>query len=77
MATRGRTSFQKRQKEMARKEKRQMKAERRIQRKLTPGEPGDAIAWDEANLSEGETTLAEEDETTPEKLEPESESREA
>lgn len=34
MATRGRTTFQKRQKEMARKEKRQIKAERRAQRKL-------------------------------------------
>jgi len=33
MATRGRTTFQKRQKEMARKEKQQMKAERRAQRK--------------------------------------------
>ena len=34
MATRGRTTFQKRQKEMARKERQQMKAERRAQRKL-------------------------------------------
>ncbi|OFW25567.1 MAG: hypothetical protein A3H27_01415 [Acidobacteria bacterium RIFCSPLOWO2_02_FULL_59_13] len=76
MATRGRTSFQKRQKEMARKEKRQIKAERRMQRKLTPGDTGDAIAWDEANLPEDETTLAEEGETTPEELDPESESRE-
>ncbi|MBI4441965.1 MAG: hypothetical protein HY649_01165 [Acidobacteria bacterium] len=69
MATRGRTSFQKRQKEMARKEKREMKAERRMQRKLTPGDTGDAIAWDATNPSE--------DETTPDELEPESESREA
>ena len=38
MATRGRTTFQKRQKELARKEKRQMKAERRAQRKLTKSE---------------------------------------
>ena len=34
MATRSRTTFQKRQKEMARKEKQRMKAERRAQRKL-------------------------------------------
>ena len=34
MATRGRTTFQKRQKEQARKEKQQRKAERRAQRKL-------------------------------------------
>ncbi len=34
MATRARTTFQKRQKELARKEKRQMKEERRAQRKL-------------------------------------------
>lgn len=33
MATRGRMTFQKRQKEMARKERRLMKAERRAQRK--------------------------------------------
>jgi hypothetical protein len=34
MATRGRTTFQKRQKEMARKDKQQRKAARRAQRKL-------------------------------------------
>jgi hypothetical protein len=34
MATRARTTFQKRQKEMARKDKQQRKAERREQRKL-------------------------------------------
>ena len=34
MATRARTTFQKRQKEMARKEKQQRKAERREQRKM-------------------------------------------
>ena len=34
MATRGKTTFQKRQKEMARKQKQQNKAERREQRKL-------------------------------------------
>ena len=36
MATRGKTTFQKRQKEMARKEKQQMKEQRRAQRKLEP-----------------------------------------
>ena len=34
MATRTRTTFQKRQKELARKEKRLMKEERRVQKKL-------------------------------------------
>ena len=34
MATRGKTTFQKRQKEMARKDKQQRKEERRVQRKL-------------------------------------------
>ena len=34
MATRGKTTFQKRQKELARKEKQQRKAARREQRKL-------------------------------------------
>jgi hypothetical protein len=34
MATRARTTFQKRQKEMARKERQQRKAERREQRKM-------------------------------------------
>ena len=34
MATRGNTTFQKRQKEMARKDKQQRKAERRAERKL-------------------------------------------
>ena len=44
MATRGKTTFQKRQKEMARKDKRQLKEERRAQRKLNPeAEPGDDI----------------------------------
>jgi hypothetical protein len=35
MATRGRTTFQKRQKEMARKERQQRKAERREHRKMS------------------------------------------
>jgi hypothetical protein len=37
MATRGKTTFQKRQKEMARKQKQQNKAERREQRKMAAG----------------------------------------
>jgi hypothetical protein len=36
MATRSKTTFRKRQKEIARKEKQRMKAEKRAQRKLTP-----------------------------------------
>ncbi len=40
MATRGRTTFQKRQKEMARKEKQQRKVERRAQRKLGHSDAG-------------------------------------
>ena len=46
MATRGRTTFQKRQKEIARKEKREMKAERRKQKKLNPGITGNDVFWD-------------------------------
>ena len=42
MATRGKASFQKRQKEVARKEKQQRKADRRAQRKLD----GDDITKD-------------------------------
>ena len=54
MATRGRTTFQKRQKEMARKEKRQMKAERRAQRKLgNAGSEGDAYD-EQSSASESE-----------------------
>jgi len=39
MASRGRTTFEKRRKEMARKEKQRAKAERRAQRKAAPPEP--------------------------------------
>ena len=39
MPTRGKTTFQKRQKEMARKDKQQRKAERRAQRKLDGENP--------------------------------------
>jgi len=44
MSTRGRTTFQKRQKELARKEKQQRKAERRTQRKLENAE-GDRMVY--------------------------------
>ncbi len=49
MATRGKTTFQKRQKEMARKDKQQRKAERRAQRKLDNSDSfRSAIQGDEA-----------------------------
>ena len=60
MATRGRTTFQKRQREIAKKEKQQMKAERRRQKKLSQGDADKAESWEV---------------TTPPELEPESESR--
>ncbi len=52
MATKARTTFQKRQKELARKEKRQMKEERRAQRKLA-NEGGD-ISEEAISLSDSE-----------------------
>jgi hypothetical protein len=39
MATRGKMTFQKRQKEAARKDKQLRKAERKAQRKLDPSDP--------------------------------------
>jgi hypothetical protein len=39
MAGRGPQTFHKRQKEQARKEKQQMKIAKRLERKLSPGEP--------------------------------------
>lgn len=41
MATRSRTSFQKRQKEILRAERQREKAAKRLQRKLAPKETGD------------------------------------
>jgi hypothetical protein len=67
MSTRGRTTFQKRQKEIARKEKREMKAERRKQKKLNPGIADNDVFWD-ATIPGG----LEEPEEEPE---PENESR--
>ncbi len=52
MATKARTTFQKRQKELARKEKRQMKEERRAQRKLA-NEGGD-MSEEAISLSDSE-----------------------
>ena len=71
MATRGRTTFQKRQKEIARKEKREMKAERRKQKKLNPGMGDSDVFWDAAIPGELEEPLEE----PQEEPEPESESR--
>ncbi len=52
MVTKARTTFQKRQKEMARKEKRQMKVERRSQRKLA--HEGGAMSEEAISPSESE-----------------------
>src|SRR3990172_3496423 len=57
MATRGKTTFEKRRKEAARKEKQQMKAERRRQRKLAP-DNADEIA-SEAQDPNADTAAAE------------------
>jgi len=46
MASRGRTTFQKRQKELARKEKRERKAERRAQRKSESTDSSQTIFQD-------------------------------
>ena len=54
MASRGRTTFQKRQKEMARKDKQQRKAARREQKKLDREDPGRMVFQDEEPLSERE-----------------------
>jgi len=48
MSTRGRTTFQKRQKELARKEKQQRKAERRAQRKLEESTDSDRMIFQDA-----------------------------
>jgi hypothetical protein len=46
MATRGKTTFQKRQKEMARKDKQQRKAARRAERKLNTASTGTGLLQD-------------------------------
>lgn len=65
MATRSRTTFQKRQKELARQERQRAKVTRRMERKLTktPGLPeiegldenGDPLPIDDAEETETET----------------------
>ena len=57
MATRARTTFQKRQKEMARKDKQQRKAERREQRKLERTETSRVPPQDDDLTSETENGL--------------------
>ena len=50
MATRGKAPFQKRQKEMARKDKQQRKAERRAQRKLDGADSDNNLTQDTESL---------------------------
>jgi len=50
MASRSKTSFEKRRKEVARKEKQKMKAERRVQRKLAKEQ---GIVLEEPEIVEG------------------------
>ena len=52
MSTRGRTTFQKRQKELARKEKQQRKAARRAQRKLDTTDSHRMVYQDEEPRAE-------------------------
>lgn len=61
MPTRSRTTFKKRQKELARMEKQRDKAARRMQRKLQPSE-ADPSATDEAATDEVVTDEAATDE---------------
>ena len=54
MGSRGRTTFQKRQKEMARKDKQQRKADRRAQKKLDGPDPQQTVFEDVELPSEQE-----------------------
>jgi len=54
MADRGKATFQKRQKEMARKDKQQRKAARRAQRKLDSADAGRTPFQDTEPLAESE-----------------------
>ena len=67
MTVRGRTTFQKRQKEMDRKDKQQRKAARRAQRKLDLADP------DRPSSQEMESPLESEPESEPKDIEPGSE----
>jgi hypothetical protein len=73
MATRSRTSFQKRQKELLRMEKQKEKAARRLQRKTEVKDPSDPDAWqaDEFGVFP-DGTLAEG--ISPESISPDSDS---
>jgi len=55
MAMRSRTTFKKRQKELARQEKQRDKAARRVQRKLEKGSPGsgDGLSDEGLDLEDG------------------------
>ena len=55
MAMRSRTTFKKRQKELARQEKQRDKAARRVQRKLEKGSPGsgDGLSDEGLDLADG------------------------
>jgi hypothetical protein len=55
MPTRSRTSFQKRQKELARMEKQRDKAARRAQRKLEHQQPGEESAEPETDQPEADS----------------------
>jgi hypothetical protein len=61
MATRSRSTFKKRQKEIARMEKQRDKAAKRMQRKLQKQAPGsgqeDDIAWEDAFVPEATDDL--------------------
>jgi hypothetical protein len=52
MAMRSRTTFKKRQKELARQEKQRDKAARRVQRKLETGSPGDRLSDEGLDLED-------------------------
>jgi hypothetical protein len=57
MATRARTTFQKRQKEMARKDKQQRKAERREQRKMARTSTNRVTPQEDSFSSDSESEL--------------------
>jgi hypothetical protein len=60
MAMRSRTTFKKRQKELARQEKQRDKAARRVQRKLEKG-PGDGLSDEGLDLEDEDPAEVEED----------------
>ena len=67
MVTRGKTTFQKRQKEMARKDKQQRKVARRAQKKLDNSDADSTVLQDEESSSELEPTESEPD-SEPQKI---------